>query len=225
MTNKFYMLIPLCFIFSFAYAGESKEQTIITGDEMHMNKKEAITVVKGSGKVVRGNKIIEADTITYSEKQNQIDAEGNVRFFDTEKDGSKIKAVSSSATYNTEKSDGRLWGGNPSIEYNIKNSTDIVYMYADTFYLDKDFESARALSNVKIISSSGTLTGDNARVSKSDNTLFMHKDIVRPKITAYQDDKYAEFESDELYLFYDTKTVKMDKNVKGKFIMNTTEVK
>ncbi|MDD5021583.1 MAG: LptA/OstA family protein [Endomicrobiaceae bacterium] len=200
-------------------------QTIITGDEMLMRKKEGITVVKGNGQVVRGNKTIKADTITYSEKQNQIDANGNVRFFDTEEDGSKIKAVSENATYNTEKSDGKLWGGNPAIEYNIKNSTDIVYLYADTFYLDQGFQSARAESNVKIISSSGTITGDNAKVNKSNNTLFMYKDINRPKIVAYQDDKYAEFEADELYLYYDKKTVKMDKDVKGKFIMNTSEGK
>lgn len=225
MRNKISVILSLCFIFWFSYAHGQKERTIITGDEMLIKKKEELTVVKGNGQVVRGNKVIKADTIIYSEKQNQIDANGNVKFFDTYDDGSKIKALSANATYNTEKSDGKLWGGNPFIEYNIKNSTDVVYLYADNFYLDQGFQSARAESNVKIITSSGTITSDNAKVSKSDNTLYMHKDINRPKIIAYQDDKYAEFESDELYLYYDKKTIKMNKDVKGKFIMNTPEGK
>ena len=225
MINKISVILALCFIFCFAYAQEQKEKTIITGDEMLIKKKEEITVVKGNGQVVRGNKIIKADTIRYSEKQNQIDANGNVQFFDKYDDGSKIKAVSENATYNTEKTDGKLWGGNPTIEYNIKKSTDIIYLYADTFYLDQGFQSARAQSNVKIVTSSGTITSDNAKVSKSDNTLYMYKDINRPKIIAYQDDKYAEFESDEVYVYYDKKTITMNKDVKGKFIINTPEGK
>ena len=224
MINKFCAAAVLILSFNFLYAQE-KQQTIITGDEMIIQKIEGITVVKGNGQVLRGSQTIKADIITYSENQNNIDATGKVSFFDKYNDGSLIRAFSENAAYNTENSSGRLWGGKPVIEYNLKNSTDVVYLYADTFYLDKGFEAARAESNVKIISSSGTVTADNARLDKKTNTLFMQKDKNRPKITAYQDDKYAEFESDELYLYYETKTLKMDKDVKGKFIMKDSQGK
>ncbi len=224
MINKVCAAAVLLLIFNFLYA-QQKQQTIITGDEMLIRKIEGITVVKGNGQVLRGSQTIKADTITYSENQNNIDASGKVSFFDRYDDGSLIKAFSENASYNTENSSGKLWGGNPVIEYNLKKSTDVVYLYADTFYLDKGFDSARAEANVKIISSSGTITSDNAKLDKKTNTLFMQKDKNRPKITAYQQDKYAEFESDELYLFYDTKTVKMDKDVKGKFIMKDSQGK
>jgi len=224
LINKVCAAAVLLLIFNFLYA-QQKQQTIITGDEMLIRKIEGITVVKGNGQVLRGSQTIKADTITYSENQNNIDASGKVSFFDRYDDGSLIKAFSENASYNTENSSGKLWGGNPVIEYNLKKSTDVVYLYADTFYLDKGFDSARAEANVKIISSSGTITSDNAKLDKKTNTLFMQKDKNRPKITAYQQDKYAEFESDELYLFYDTKTVKMDKDVKGKFIMKDSQGK
>ena len=93
----------------------------------------------------------------------------------------------------------------------------------DTWYLNENFESVKAMDNVKIISSSGTITADNALLKKSDNSLYMEKDKNKPQVNVWQEDKKAEFKADEISLLYDKKTVKMNKNVEGKIIFESLD--
>lgn len=204
---------------------QEQEKAELTGDRMEIKNSGEKTIFKGNAKIVRGSNTITSDTMFYYKNNSRIDAVGDVKFMVKNEDGGVISASSQEATYNTKDYSGKLWGGKPVIEYNVKNSTDKIYLYADELYLNKDFQSAKAENNVTIVSSSGTITSDNAFLDKKNNILFMHKDKNKPCIDAYQNDKKANFKADEISLFYNDKTVKMNKNVEGKIIMDELEVK
>ncbi len=217
-TFIFFMLVS----FSFA---QVKEKTVITGDIMKIKKSGEKTIVEGNATIARGSNTVTSDKMTYYKNNSNVDAKGNVKFYVRDEDGSTIKALSQEAVYNTDNSSGQLWGGRPVIQYNLKNSTDTVYLFADKVYLHNDFEYADAEGSVEIISSSGTITSDNALLDKKTKSLFMHKNLKKPQVNAYQKDKEAEFTADEISLFYDNKTIQKNKNVEGKIRMDTLEVK
>ena len=227
IKNTFYVTI-LCLIFSFVYAQEQKQKTEITSDKVIVKNKGQVAYFNGNAKVNRENYNITSNEMFYYKNTEDIEAKGNVNFSVINEDGSIIKARSSNAQYNTKKSNGKMWGDNPIVEYKIKNSTDTVYLYMDMLYLNDNFKSAKAVNNVRIISSSGTIKADNALLNKADNSLFMQKDKNKPQVNVLKDDKSAEFKADEMLLLYDKKTVKMNKNVEGKVTfesLNNLEVK
>ncbi|MFA7073834.1 MAG: LptA/OstA family protein [Endomicrobiaceae bacterium] len=220
------IFILFMFVFvSFSFSEDLKGKTVITGDLMQIRKSGEKTIVKGNAKIVRGSNTVTSDKMTYYKNNSNVDAEGNVNFSVHDEDGNFLKAVSQEAVYNTDNLSGQLWGGRPVIEYNLKDSTDTVYLFADKIYVHNDFESADAEGNVEIISSSGTIISDNALLDKKSSSLFMHKDVKKPQVNAYRNDKEAEFKADEISLFYNNKTVKMNKNVEGKITMDSLEVK
>lgn len=224
MIKKIICIVIFCLIISFSFA-QVKEKTVVTGDIMEIKKSGEKTIVKGNAKIERGSSTVTSDKMTYYKDNSNVDASGNVKFLVNNEDGSIIKAMSQEAIYNTKNSSGQLWGGRPTVEYNLKNSTDTMYLYADKLYVDNDFEYADAEGNVEIISSSGTIISENALLDRKANTLFMHKNKKKPQINAHQSDKKAEFKADEISLFYNEKTVKMNKNVEGKITMDTLEVR
>jgi lipopolysaccharide export system protein LptA len=206
----------------------AKQKTEITGKQMVIKNAGEKTIFKGNAKIVRGSNTITADNMVYYKKTNNIDANGNIKFAIKNDDGSIVNAMSQKAVYNIKNYSGKLWDGSPVIKYNIANSTDTIFLYADTIELNKNFESVKAQDNVKIISSSGIITSDNALLNRQDNSLIMTKDKNKPAVDVKQDDKEAHFKADEISLFYDTKTVQMKNNVEGKIIMeniNNLEIK
>lgn len=211
----------LCF--SFAFAAEQKQKTEITGDKMILKDKGQIAYFKGHAKVKRGNYNITSNEMTYYRNTDDVQAKGKVNFSVKNEDGSIINAKSANANYNTKLLNGKMWGDNPVVEYELKNSTDTIFLYMDTLYLSDNFESVKAVDNVKIISSSGTITADNALLKKEDNSLYMEKDKNKPQVNVWQQDKKAEFKADEISLLYDKKTVKMNKNVEGKIIFDSLD--
>ena len=227
MIKNFYFIIILFFCFSVCFANAqnevAKQKTEITGNQMIIKNSGEKTIFKGNAKIVRGCDTITADNMIYYKKTDNIDATGNIKFIVKNDDGSTVNAMSQKAIYNIKNYNGKLWGGNPVIKYNIANSTDTVFLYADTIELNKNFESAKAKDNVKIISSSGTITSDNAFLNRNDNSLIMTKDKNKPAVDVKQGDKEAHFKADEISLFYETKTVQMKNNVEGKIIMETFE--
>lgn len=223
MIKKIFFVIIFCLSFyCFALSEQVKEQTEITGEMMTLKKNENVVIFTGGAKVVRGDKTIKADKMEYKKTSGMINAYGNVKFFLNNKDG-KVNAYAQNAIYNVNDYTGKLWGGKPLIEYTVKDSTEIIKLYADNFYLENGLETARAENNVEIFSSSGTIFSDNAFIDKKSKTLYMHKDTKRPQVTAFQEDKKAVFEADELYMLYETKTVTMNKNVKGKITIENIE--
>ena len=215
------ILVMLCL--SFVYAAEQKQRTEITGDKMILKDKGQIAYFKGHANVKRGNYNITSNEMVYYRKTDDVQAKGNVNFLVKNEDGSIIKAKSANANYNTKLLNGKMWGNNPIVEYELKNSSDTIFLYMDTLYLSDNFESVKAIDNVKIISSSGTITADNALLKKEDNSLYMEKDRNKPHVNVWQEDKKAEFKADEISLLYDTKTVKMNKNVEGKIIFENLD--
>lgn len=218
MIRNIFCVIILCLTFSFVYAEEPKQKTEITSDKVVVKNKGQVAYFKGNAKVTRGKYNITSNEMVYYKNTEDIEAQGEVNFFVVNEDSSTIKAQSGNARYNTKKLNGKMWGNNPIVEYNIKNSTDTIYLYMDTLYLNDNFKSAKAVDNVRIISSSGTIKADNALLNKQDNSLFMQKDKNKPQVNVWKEDKTAEFKADEILLLYDKKTVKMDKNVEGKII-------
>ncbi len=232
MIRKIYFISILFFVFCVCFADTQnntiKQKTEITGKEMIIKNSGEKTIFKGNAKIVRGANTITADNMIYYKQTDNIDANGNIKFVVRNEDGSIINASSKKAVYNIKSYSGKLWDGNPTIKYNLANSTDTVFLYADTIELNKNFESAKAKDNVKIISSSGTITSDNAFLDRQNNSLIMQKDKNKPAVDIKQDDKEAHFKADEISLFYDTKTVQMKNNVEGKIIIediNNLEIK
>ena len=227
MIRKLYFIIILFFCSCVCFADiqnkSVNQKTEITGKQMIIKNSGEKTIFKGNAKIVRGANTITADNMIYYKKTDNIDANGNIKFIVKNDDGSIVNAMSQKAVYNIKNYSGKLWDGNPVIEYNIANSTDTVFLYADMIELNKNFESAKAKDNVKIISSSGTITSDNAFLNRNDNSLIMIKDKNKPAVDVKQDDKEAHFKADEISLFYDTKIVQMKNNVEGKIIMETLE--
>ncbi|MBQ3834570.1 MAG: LPS-assembly protein LptD [Elusimicrobia bacterium] len=228
MSKNFFLILlflsSILFVSFNLFAAEKKEKTEITGDKMVIKNKGKVSVFKGNAKVVRGNYKILADEMKYFKDTDDIDAKGNIRFFVKNDDGSSIKAKSSKAKYNTKKMNGMMWGGKPRVEYFVKGSTDTVVLYMNKLYLRDNFESAKAVGNVRIISSSGTIHSDNAVLNKDSKSLFMKKDKKKPQVNAWQKGKKANFKADEISLLYNEKIVKMDKNVEGKIIFDNLEV-
>ncbi len=216
-------MFVIMMFFSFINASEKKQKTEITGDKMILKDKGQITYFKGHANVMRGNYNITSNEMTYYRKTDDVDAKGNVNFIVKNEDGSVIKAKAANATYNTKLFNGKMWGNTPIVEYELKNSSDTIFLYMDTLYLSNNFESVKAVDNVKIISSSGTITADNALLKKEDNSLYMEKDKNKPQVNVWQEDKKAEFKADEISLLYDEKTVKMNKNVEGKIIFESLD--
>ena len=217
MIKKIFFIMTMAlFISSFVYASEQKQKTEIVGDKMIIKDKGKTAYFKGHANVKRGNYNITSNEMIYYRTTDDVDAKGNVKFSVINEDGSVIKAKAENAKYNTKLLNGKMWGNNPVIEYELKNSTDTIYLYMDTLYLNDNFESVKAIDNVRIISSSGTITADNALLKKSDNSLYMEKDKNKPQVNVWQEDKKAEFKADEISLLYDEKTVKMNRNVEGK---------
>lgn len=232
MIRKIYFIFILFFAFCFCFADTQneniKQKTEITGNQMTIKNAGEKTIFDGNAKIVRGSNIITADRMIYYKKTDNIDANGNIKFIVKNEDGSIINASSKKAVYNIKNYSGKLWDGNPTIKYNLANSTDTIFLYADTVELNKNFESAKAKDNVKIISSSGTITADNAFLDRQNNSLIMQKDKNKPEVYVKKDDKEAIFKADEIDLFYDKKTVQMKNNVEGKIIMediNNLEIK
>lgn len=228
MIRNIFFIIFILLSFSFVFAVEQKQKTEITGDKMILKDKGEIAFFKGHANIKRGNYNITSNEMIYYRKTNDIEAKGKVNFWVKNEDESIIKAKSANANYNTKLLNGKMWGENPVVEYYLRNSSDTIFLYMDTLYLDDNFESVRAVDNVKIISSSGTITADNALLKKEDNSLYMEKDKNKPQVNVWQEDKKAEFKADEVSLLYDKKTVKMNKNVEGKIIfekLDNLEVK
>ena len=223
MIKKIFSIISIMLCVSFAFAVEQKQKTEITGDKMILKDKGQIAYFKGHANVKRGNYNITSNEMTYYRKTDDVQAKGKVNFSVKNEDGSVIKAKSENANYNTKLLNGKMWGDNPVVEYEINNSTDTIFLYMDTLYLSDNFESVKAIDNVKIISSSGTITADNALLKKEDNSLYMEKDENKPQVNVWQQDKKAEFKADEISLLYDKKTVKMNKNVEGKIIFESLD--
>lgn len=223
MIKNIFCIIVILLVFSFVYADEQKQKTEITGDKMIVKDKGQIAYFKGNANVKRGNYNITSNEMTYYKNTNDIDAKGNVKFLVKNEDGSVIKAKSANAKYNTKNLSGKMWGNSPVVEYELKSSSDTIYLYMDTLYLNDNFESAKAVDNVKIVSSSGTITADNALLKKAENSLFMEKDKNKPQVNVWQEGKNAEFKADEISLLYDKKTVKMNKNVEGKIILDSLD--
>ena len=223
MIKKIFFIISFLFVFCcFATSQQQKEQTEITGDSMTLKKSENTVIFNGDAKVVRGDKTIKADKMEYRQNSGQIFACGNVKFF-LNNNETKVNAFAQNAIYNVDNYTGKLWGGEPLIEYKIKDSTETIKLYADIFYLENGLESAKAQDNVKIISSSGTIISDNALIDRNTKSLYMYKDIKKPQVTALQEDKKAVFEADEIYMLYEDKKVTMRNNVKGKIIIENIE--
>lgn len=240
MINKFsciFILFVLVSAVSFCFSDDNKsvmkpyserKKTEITGKIMTVKNAGKEAVFSGGAKIVRASNTITADNMIYYKQTDTVNADGNVKFKVINNDGSVINAKSQKATYNVKNYDGKLWDGNPIVEYKLKDSTDTVFLLADTVEINKNFESAKAQDNVKIISSSGTITSDNAFLNRNDNSLVMKKDKKKPQVDVKQDDKEAHFKADNISLFYDTKTVKMNNNVEGKIIIediNNLEIK
>ena len=223
MIKNISVIIVAMLCFSIVFATEQKQKTEITGDKMILKDKGQVAYFKGHANVKRGNYNITSNEMTYYRNTDDVEAKGKVKFLVENEDGSVIKANSANAKYNTKLLNGKMWGNSPVVEYEIKDSTDTIFLYMDTLYLSDNFESVKAIDNVKIVSSSGTITADNALLKKEDNSLYMEKDNNKPQVNVWQEDKKAEFKADEISLLYDKKTVKMNKNVEGKIIFESLD--
>lgn len=188
------------------------EKTIITGEEMEIRKSGDITISRGSSKAVNGRNTIEADEMTYDKKKETVDASGNVKLFSKTDDGEPVKAYGDFALYNLRSEKGRLWGKKAFVEYFMKQSDSPLKLNAKEIYLDKNLETLSAYDNVEVITTSGTITSDNAVFDKKDYSVLMVKDKKRPVADVYYDGRRGLYESDKM-IFHNS-------DINKKIIMN-----
>lgn len=220
--KKLLLISILFLIANVPYVYCQNPKTEITGKQMVIKDSGKKTIFTGNAKVTRENNTVVADKMIYYKDKEYVDAMGNIKFSTKNDDGSVVNAYSQKAYYNIKDYSGKLWDGNPKVEYITKDSKDKVFLYAQEIELNKDFESVVAKDNVRIVSSSGTITSDNAYLNKENKSLLMKKDKNRPTIDVQQEDKEAHFKADELLLLYEQKTIQLNDNVEGKIKIEDT---
>lgn len=88
MNRFFVKLLPLCFFVCLTAAGDlpfqtkdKKSEILLKADEMSHEKELGVVVARGNVQISDGKDILEADTVTYNEKNNTVSASGNVKLY------------------------------------------------------------------------------------------------------------------------------------------------
>jgi LPS-assembly protein len=88
MNHFFIKLLPLCIVVSLAAAGDfpfqtkdKKSEILLKADEISHEKGLGVVVARGNVQISDGKDILEADTVTYNEKNNTVSASGNVKLY------------------------------------------------------------------------------------------------------------------------------------------------
>jgi len=92
---------------------------------------------------------------------------------------------------------------------------------AKEIYIDRNVETLKAVSNVEIITASGTIYSDNALFNKKTSSVAALKENKRPAADIFYDGKKGYYEADEM-IFYNSKEnkkIEMNGSVLGKIQM------
>ena len=210
-------IVSLIFCFSFAFAAFSSDKTVITGEEMEIRKSGEVTVSRGNSKAVNGKSIIESDTMTYNKTSRVVDASGNVKLYSETDDNEPVNAYGDFAEYSLESDKGKLWGKKSLVKYFMKSSEKPLVLNAKKINLDRNLEMLSAYENVVIVTSSGTITADNAVFDKKTDSVLMVKDEKRPVADVAFDGRKGLYEADEMVFFNadDKKKIVMTGTVTG----------
>lgn len=212
----------LLFCFSLSFAEKlTSDRTVITGDEMEIRRSGDITISRGSSKAVNGRNTIEADKMTYDKTKGIVDASGRVKLFSSTNDAEPVKAYGDFASYDLRNETGKLWGKKTFVEYFMKDSQTPLLLNAKEIDLDRNLETLSAYKNVEIMTTSGTITSDNAVFDRKTYSVVMVKDEKRPLADVYYDGRNGLYEADKM-VFYNSdanKKIMMSGQVTGKIEM------
>jgi lipopolysaccharide export system protein LptA len=167
------------------------------------------------------NTEITADKTSFDKKHSEFSASGNVKVVSKLKNDERIEALGNFGQYNTVTGKGKIWGKDTLVKYFVKGSSTPVMMRAKEIQFDKGEESVKAYGDVLVITSSGTISSDNALFDKKTSGAIFEKDQKRPVADFMCEGRKQVYEADKMIL-YDSKDVKkifMEGDVKGKIEM------
>ncbi|GHT51143.1 hypothetical protein AGMMS49990_04860 [Endomicrobiia bacterium] len=199
-------------------------ETVVTSDEMEIKKTEEVINYTGNSIAINNCNKITADKMTYYKKKSDLLAEGEVKLSLKNKKGEPIEASGNLAKYNTTSQIGEIYGDRASIKYFIEGSTVPYTLYAKKINIDRKNQTLRAYDDVKVITSSGTISSDNGVFDKNNTSIVFKKDKKRPIADVHHDGNKGLYKADEM-IFYDkdnrivmkgsvTGKIKMEKDIK-----------
>ncbi|MDR3049039.1 MAG: hypothetical protein LBV16_04280 [Elusimicrobiota bacterium] len=193
-------IISVLFLISFAasiFAAESKK-VIITGDILNIQKKGEVIISEGNSKAVSEDNTMLSKTMTYNKTSSLISAKGLVKIYMKNEEGEPLEAFGDYATYKTDTQLGALFGDLINIKYYMKDSQEPMLMNSKEVYFDGDKKNVKALVDVEIITTSGTIYSDNAYFYREGNSVIVKKDKKRPIADVIFEDKKGKFAADAM---------------------------
>jgi lipopolysaccharide export system protein LptA len=175
------------------------------------------------------NTEIIADKTSFDKKRSEFSASGNVKVVSKFINGKRVEASGSFAKYNTNAGKGKLWGKGEktSVKYFVKGASTPVIIWADEMQFDKNGKSIKAYGDVFVVTSSGTISSDNAAFDQKTSSVVFKKDKKRPVAEVKYEGRKQFYEANKI-IFYDNdnnndvKKIFMEGDVKGKIEMEDT---
>jgi lipopolysaccharide export system protein LptA len=210
----------LFILFSFALSlyGAEVQKVIITGEILNIQKKGDIIVSEGNSKAVSDDNTIKSKKMSYDKNRSLISANGSVQIFMKSEEGEPLEAYGDYGTYKTDTQIGEFYGDLIKVKYYMKDSSEPMFMNSKKIYFDGAKKTVRALSDVEIITTSGTVYSDNAFFYRDSNSVVVTKDVKRPVADILYDGKTGKFVADSMQIEKKDNigSIKMRGTVKGK---------
>jgi len=141
-------LISAFFTASLLFAQSMSDKTVITGDELVVQKSGSVITSKGNSKAVSGDNILTSIKMTFDRKTSDVSATGDVKFISKTKDGEPITASGQHALYNTQTQKGKLWGENVEVKYFKQDSTSPMVLKTQQIFIDRNLDTITAEKTV-----------------------------------------------------------------------------
>lgn len=200
------------------------KKVYVSGDVLNVLQKGEVIVSEGNSKAVSGNNTIKSARMSYNKNEKKIAADGAVEIYMKNSEGEPVEAFGGTGFYYTDKKTGELYGVANTlvkVRYFMKDSAEPILMNSRELYLDAANNTIKALKDVEVITSSGTIYSDNAFFSRDESNVLVRKDLKRPIADMFYEDKKGKFESDSM-LFERVEgenKIKMRGDVKGRIIV------
>ncbi|MDR3244336.1 MAG: hypothetical protein LBT79_06255 [Elusimicrobiota bacterium] len=221
LLKKIISSVFFIFFFVISLSAADKETVVITGSVLNIHNKGDMIISEGNSKAVSKDAIIKSKKMTYNKKSSLISVSGAVEMYMKNDEGEPLEAFGDYGRYEMDKKLGALYGNLIRVKYYMKDSSEPMFMNSKEIYFDENKNTLKALSDVEIITTSGTIYSDNAVFYRDNNSVIVRKDIKRPVADIIYDDKKGKFTSDIMLLEKkeDIGSIKMRGKVVGKIEM------
>ncbi|MFA5859946.1 MAG: LptA/OstA family protein [Elusimicrobiota bacterium] len=160
-------------------------RAVITGDNMEILDRGAVTTFRGTVKMVQGSNVLTSDYMKNEERKRMIHAAGNVVYESTGlANNNSVLIKSQTAEFNTATNYGKFYPGAEML-YSIRSTTitEIINVTAEVIELSSGSAYSECRGNVRMLRSSDTVTGDYMKTDNANNTLTVTGKVVYKTLT------------------------------------------